>query len=182
MSPWRPAIRLPLEGLPGWEVRSWLPADAEALARAADNPAVARNLRDSFPHPYRVEHAREWIVAARVAQPATQFAIAIDGVVAGGIGLLPGRDIYRRSAELGYWRAEPYWGRGVATAAVRAVTAWAFPTLGLARIFAGVLEWNPASCRVLEKAGFTLEARMRRHVTKEGRTMDEFLYALVRGE
>ena len=177
-----PVMRLELPGLIGWAVRPWRSGDESDLVRHADNPAVARNLKDRFPSPYTRNDAREWISLCLKQTPATNFAITWNDAPAGGIGLTPGTDIFRRSAELGYWLGEPFWGRGVATAAVRAVTTWAFASLDLARIHAGVLEWNPASRRVLEKAGYVLEARLRRHVTKEGRTMDEFLYAKVREE
>ena len=88
--------------------------------------------------------------------------------------------MHRRSAEIGYWLGEPFWGRGIATLAVRAVTAHAFDTHDLTRVFACVFEWNPASARVLEKAGYTREATLRKSVFKDGRTIDQFLYAIVR--
>ena len=88
--------------------------------------------------------------------------------------------MYRRSAEIGYWLAEPFWGQGIATRAVRALSDWAFASFDLVRIFAAVFETNPASARVLEKAGFALEGRLRQSITKNGRTFDELLYARLR--
>ena len=99
------------------------------------------------------------------------------GVLAGGIGLLPGEDIHILTAEIGYWLGEPFWGRGLATAAVSAFTAHAFANLGLRRVFARVLDWNPASARVLEKCGYVLEGRLRRGAIKDGKVVDELLYA-----
>ena len=89
-------------------------------------------------------------------------------------------DVFRRSAEIGYWLGEGYWARGIVTEAVRAVTNYAFATFDLCRVYAGVFEWNPASARVLEKAGYEFECRMKKSVTKDGETIDELIYAIVR--
>jgi RimJ/RimL family protein N-acetyltransferase len=161
-------------------VRRFAPGDATSLAAAADNPRVARHLRDRFPSPYTLADARRWIDMVAEQDPPTSFAIATEGRVIGGIGLDPGEDVYRRSAELGYWLAEPYWGRGLATAAVRAVTDWAFANLDLIRVFARPMATNPASARVLEKAGYTLEGTLRAAVVKHGEVVDELVYAVVR--
>ncbi len=161
------------------EVRSWREDDARPLALHADNPKIWRNLRDAFPHPYTIEDARTFITMARSMDPETLFAIAVDGEVAGAIGYHLKTNVERISAELGYWLAEPFWGRGVTTEAVRAVTGHAVRTHGLSRVYAVPYEYNAASCRVLEKAGYTLEARMRRSALKEGRIVDQFLYAFV---
>jgi RimJ/RimL family protein N-acetyltransferase len=136
-------------------------------------------LRDAFPHPYTPADARRWIQGATSTKPATQFAIVVAGEAAGGIGLILGQDVYRCSAELGFWLGEPLWGRGIATEAVNAITEYAFATFDLCRIAARVFEGNVASRRVLEKAGFQLEGHLRKAVVKEGRTLDEFLYARV---
>jgi RimJ/RimL family protein N-acetyltransferase len=161
-------------------IRSWRRGDEASLVRHANNRDVWRNLRDQFPHPYTPADARRWIRAASRARPETAFAIAVDGAAVGGIGLRLRNDIYRRSAEIGYWLGEEFWGRGIATDAVRALTEWGFATFDLCRIFAGVFEWNPASMRVLEKAGYQLEGRLRKAVSKDGQTVDELLYAMVR--
>ena len=100
----------------------------------------------------------------------------------GGIGLELGSDIFQRSAEMGYWLGEPFWGRGIATEAVRAITNYAFSTFNLCRIYAGVFEWNPASMRVLEKAGYICEGRLKKSVFKDGRVIDQFLYAMTRAD
>jgi RimJ/RimL family protein N-acetyltransferase len=98
----------------------------------------------------------------------------------GGIGVIPQTDIYRRTAEIGYWLGEEFWGRGIMTEAVKAVTDWAFENFEICRIYAGVLEWNPGSMKVLEKAGYRFEARLRMAATKEDTTMDDFIYSVVR--
>lgn len=161
-------------------IRNWRRADAPSIARYANNYKIWRNVRDRFPHPYTLMDAEEWVRYASRETPELSFAIEVGGEAAGGIGLLLKEDIYRRTAEIGYWLGEPFWGRGIMTEAVRALTGHAFATFDLARIYAGVFESNPASMRVLEKAGYAFEARLRKAVTKEGRTMDEFIYAIVR--
>jgi [ribosomal protein S5]-alanine N-acetyltransferase len=166
--------------LPAFRIRSWRRGDEPSLARHADSEQLWRNVRDQFPHPYTLADAEAWVARASVAEPETQFAIEVDGEAAGGIGLFLQEDVARYSAELGYWLGEAHWGRGIMTAAVREFTEHAFRTFDLCRIYAIVFEWNPASRRVLEKAGYRLEGQMRRAAVKEGRVLDQFLYATVR--
>jgi RimJ/RimL family protein N-acetyltransferase len=161
-------------------IRSWRPDDAAALRLHADDRLVWVNLRDSFPHPYTDRDAREWVRLAAGQSPETHFALTNDDAVVGGIGIRIGDDVFRRSAEIGYWLGSPYWGRGIATAAVRALTAWAFEEHDLVRLWASVFAWNPASARVLEKAGYACEGRLRQSVIKDGLLTDQLLYARVR--
>jgi len=163
-----------------WQVRSFRPDDAEALARNANNRNVSRNIRDTFPYPYRLSDAREWIDFATRQSPETNFAIASDRELIGGIGITLQSDVNRHSAEIGYWLGEPHWGQGIATAALQAMTDWAFAEFDLVRLYGEVFEWNPASGRVLEKAGYELEGRLRRSIVKDGQIMDALLYAIVR--
>lgn len=150
--------------------------------RYANNRKVWINLRDSFPHPYTLTDAYAWTARCQAEATLTNFAISTAAWEAiGGIGLVLGTDVSKRSAEIGYWLGEPYWGQGIATLAVKAMVDYAFATFNLTRVHAFVFEWNPASARVLQKAGFTLEGRMRKSVTKDGQTVDSWLYALVRG-
>src|SRR5262249_56847751 len=121
-----------------------------------------------------------WIEIASIAVPLTNFAIEVDGEAAGAIGIVLGQDVHRRSAEIGYWLGEQYWGRGITSEAVRAVTEYAFSTFDLNRIWAGVFDRNGVSAHVLEKAGYSLEARLKSAVTKNSETLDELLYALVK--
>lgn len=161
-------------------VRSWRWGDEPSLVRHANNRKVWMNLRDRFPHPYTLQDAEQWLRLVHAAVPEANFAIAVDGLAAGGIGFALQEDVHRRSAEIGYWLGEEFWGRGIMTEAVRAVTAHAFATYDLCRIYAGVFEWNPASMRLLEKAGYSCEGRLRKSVTKDGKTLDQFLYAVIR--
>jgi RimJ/RimL family protein N-acetyltransferase len=161
-------------------IRSFRASDEASLVRHANNRKVWINLRDRFPHPYTLLDARSWIRTASAANPETHFAIDVKGEAIGGAGFTINDDVFRRSAEIGYWLGEEYWGRGIATATLKALTEYAFANYDLCRVYAGVFEWNAASARVLEKAGYRLEARLRRHVTKDGKTIDELLYASTR--
>ncbi len=161
-------------------IRSWRSEDVPALVRYANNRKIWLNLRDRFPHPYTAADAERWIRFAVQAEPETHFAIAVGEDAVGGIGLDLKRDVYRRSAEIGYWLGEPFWGRGITTAAVRAITEYAFVQFDVCRVYASIFEWNPASMRVLEKAGYVCEGRLRKSVTKDSHTIDELIYAVVR--
>ncbi len=163
-----------------YQIRSFHPDDAHALAKYANNRNVSRNLRDRFPHPYRIEDAEAWIGHAMGLEPQTIFAIASATEVIGSIGLELHDDVHRRSAQMGYWLGEPCWGRGIATLALKAATEYAFARFDLARLYAYVYEWNPASARVLEKAGYEYEGRLRKSVTKDGHTIGQWLYAMIR--
>lgn len=161
-------------------IRPWRRGDEESLTANANNYKIWRNVRDRFPYPYTLDVARDWVGLANQESPPSHFAIAVDGKAVGGIGLVFRDDINSCRAEIGYWLGEAYWGRGIVTEAVRALTVWAFDTFDLASIYAGVLEWNPASMRVLEKAGYKFEARLKKAMIKEGIVMDEFIYAVIR--
>jgi RimJ/RimL family protein N-acetyltransferase len=163
-----------------WHLRAYRAADLAALVKYADNPNVVRHLRDRFPHPYTVEAGRAWIASVCEQEPLVTFAIASATELIGGIGLELQQDVYRRSAELGYWLAEPYWGRGIVSAAVKAVLRYGFRELDLVRIYAGVFATNAPSARVLEKNGFAFEGRSRQAVYKHGELIDELRYAILR--
>lgn len=169
--------------LPVGVLRSWQTDDAAALVEAANNRKVAMNLRDMFPHPYTRADAESYLAVAAVGEQAERrFCIEVDGRAVGGIGLHPQGDINRLTAELGYWLAEPVWGRGIMSAAVPVIVAHGFKTLPLERIEAFVFANNPASARVLEKSGFTFEGRMRRNVIKDGQVLDSLVYSILREE
>jgi RimJ/RimL family protein N-acetyltransferase len=161
-------------------LRPWRAGDKDSLVRHADNRNVWRNLKDRFPHPYTAGDARAWIKRSSIERPFATLAIEVDGAAVGGVGIELGTDVFRRSAEIGYWLGEPFWGRGIATEALAAFTEYAFRHFDICRLEAGVFDWNPASMRVLEKNGYVLEGRARLSVTKDGRTGDRLLYALVR--
>jgi RimJ/RimL family protein N-acetyltransferase len=124
--------------------------------------------------------ARRWLAHALSANPETAFAIDIDGQSVGGIGFVLKQGAEARSAEIGYWLGEPYWGRGVTTECVRAVSSYVFETFPhICRLYAQVFPWNRPSMRVLEKAGFTHECILRKATMKSGEVIDLFQYSLI---
>lgn len=163
-------------------LRPWRVGDAGSLARYADNPHIARCMRDLFPSPYRPEDAIRFIIMATSSSRNIHLAIEVGGEAAGGIGIHRLEDVWCGTAEIGYWLAEPCWGRGIVTDAVRALMPVAFSLPGLVRLQAGVFSGNPASMRVLEKCGFFREAVHHNAVTKNGILMDEVLYVRFRDD
>ena len=166
----------------GWRLRRWRRDDVANLVRYANTRALWLNMRDDFPHPLTPAVAKEWVRVWAAEDRLTDFALARDGAAVGWIGLRFWSDERRRTADLAYWVGAPYRGRGLATAAVEAVTTYAFEEFAVDRLEASVWGWNPASARVLEKAGFALEGRLRRSVTRDGRTTDTLVYAKLRRE
>ena len=173
------ATRLPLAKPARAEVRSWKLSDADALVRHANNRNIWLNLRDAFPHPYSKRDARAFLKMVTERKPETMFAIAVGAEAVGGIGFVLHPDVERVSAEIGYWLAEPFWGRGIVTEALATVTAHAIEMHGLTRIYAVPFAWNAASCRVLEKAGYVLEGRLRKSAIKDGKLTDQLQYAFI---
>lgn len=160
-------------------IRDWRMADAASIAAYANNRKIWLNLRDAFPHPYTLADAEAFIAMVNAPDRVTVFAIATPSEAIGSIGLMPGEDVHRFTAEMGYWLAEPYWGKGIMTRAVKALTAYALGELKFRRIFAEPYATNPASAKVLEKAGFTCEGLLRANVFKDGQVLDQFLYSYI---
>ncbi|HIH03818.1 MAG TPA: GNAT family N-acetyltransferase [Methanoregulaceae archaeon] len=157
-------------------LRDWRPEDAASLARHADSPRIAATMRDGFPSPYTLEDARRFIATAAGSATNLFLAIEVDGEAAGGIGVHPFEDVYRRTAEIGYLLAESCRGRGIATDAVCALAPVAFERFGIVRLQAGVFSSNPASMRVLERCGFAREAVHKNAIWKRGLLLDEVVY------
>lgn len=173
-----PDLRIPFDG---GAVRAWRRDDAAGLVRLADDYEVWKNLGDLFPHPYTQRDAKWWLGGGSESRSELSLAIEVSEELAGGLGLkFPGDPIYRVTSEVGYWLGRDFWGRGVMTRVLNAFVPWAFERFDLERIEAGVFETNPASARVLEKAGFALESRQKRYVIKEERVLDRLLYARFR--
>lgn len=163
----------------GFILRPFAQSDAASIARHANNPKIAANVRDRFPNPYTLTDAQRFFAAA-TGDEETIFAIDVEGEAAGAVGLIPGTDIERCAAEIGYWLGERYWGRGITTEAIQTITDWAFPHFELTRIFAKPFVENIGSIRALEKCGYLCEGRMRRAAIKNGVIRDFYLYAKVR--
>lgn len=158
-------------------IRDWRLDDAKSLAKHANNRKVWLTLRDRFPHPYGIDDAKNFIERAMSNQPEKNFCIEIDGFAVGGIGLRLGEDVYRLTAEFGYWLSEDFWGEGIMSEVVPAFVDYCFANFLLNRMFASAYANNPASARVLEKAGFVFEGRLRKNVIKDGQILDSLLYA-----
>jgi ribosomal-protein-alanine N-acetyltransferase len=163
-----------------YKLRPWEISDLESLVRYANNPNIAKFLTDAFPHPYTIENGKAFIEFANKDNPIHIFAIEINGQAAGAIGIHPQYDIHRKNAELGYWLAEPFWGHGIITKAVIEMVAFAFKSYDINRVFARPYGTNKASQRVLEKAGFKLEAKIDKCLYKNGEFIDELIYAVRR--
>ena len=163
-------------------LRQWRREDAADVLRYANNDKIARNLRDAFPFPYILTDAENFVNSCVEADESRQLfrAIEVDGRAVGSISLCLGSDVYRMTAELGYWLAEEYWGRGIMTEAVKRVCGeGAQRWEDMVRIYAEPFAHNTASRRVLEKAGFTLEGVLRRSVFKRNEVHDSCMYALL---
>jgi len=161
------------------KLRGLRKSDAVRLVELANNSKVSENLRDGFPHPYTLEDAERFLRNCMDQNPLTIFAIEYKGEYVGNVGLVPGQDVYRKSAEIGYFIGEPYWNKGVASIAVNLLTEYGFNKLGMVRIHAGVFEYNMASMRVLEKCGFEKEGVYKKAVFKKNRIWDEVRYSKI---
>lgn len=163
----------------GLKIRPFDESDAKVLAELCNNRKIWNNLRDYIPSPYTEADAHAFIQHCRQESPQYTFAIEYNGRFVGSIGLVRQTDVYRMSAEIGYWIGEPYWRQGIATRAVRLITGYGFDTLGLVRIFAGVFGFNAGSQRVLEKAGYKLECVFEKAIIKNDTLCDEYRYGLL---
>ncbi|MDP3914022.1 MAG: GNAT family protein [Bacteroidota bacterium] len=156
----------------------WKASDAESLVKYAGNPKITRFMSDGFSQISTPEGAANFIKFANSGFEKIYRAIEMNGEVVGGIGISVQADIYRKNAELGYWLAEPFWGRGIISKAIPLIVAEAFETFEISRIFAKPFHTNFASHRVLEKSGFMLEAVLKQAVYKNGEYLDEYIYAI----
>lgn len=165
-----------------FELRAWRDSDAKDLAAALSNQKILNNLRDGIPYPYTEEDAASYISAMEKADPNTTFAITVEDRAVGSIAVFRQGNIHAQTAELGYYLAEEYWGKGIMTEAVRRLCGRIFTETDILRIYAEPFSYNVGSRRVLEKAGFRFEGLLRCNAVKHGRVEDMALYALTRGE
>ena len=164
------------------KLRKWKMEDAQQLSEMLNNQKILANLRDGLSFPYTIDDAKEYIKAMLDADQDQTFAYAItdEKRVIGSTGVFRKDNIHFQTAELGYYIAEPDWGQGHGTRAVKQIGELIFETTDIIRIFAEPFARNLGSCRILEKAGFQLEGILRKNALKNGRTEDMKLYALVR--
>lgn len=159
-------------------LRKWTKADLGSLMKHANNINIAKNLTDAFPHPYTILSAEAYLNIANGMNPAGIFAIDVNGEAVGSIGIYQQTDIHAMNAEMGYWLSEDYWGQGIMTGAIKEMVRYGFDTFDITRIFARPFGTNNASQRVLEKAGFTLEAHFEKTLLKNGEFVDELVYGI----
>lgn len=162
------------------KLREFENSDCFRLAELCNNKNIWNNVRDIFPSPYTQKDAEFFIGLCNSSHPATTFAIELHSELVGCIGLELQTDIHKKSAEIGYWIGEPFWGKGIASQAVLLMVEYGFEKFGLNRIYAGVYDYNKASCRVLEKSGFQLEGILRKAVYKNECFFDEYRYAIIK--
>ncbi len=161
-------------------IRTWLESDAAALQKHANNVNISKYLFDRFPYPYQLSDAEKFISSKLDQDPVVNFAIEINGEVAGGIGLEFRQDVYRKTPLLGYWLSEQHWGKGIMPEAVKLVTDYAFDNLEVICIIANTFGNNPKSMKVLEKAGFVRQGVIKQCAVKYGDVFDEHVFALHR--
>lgn len=161
-------------------IRPWKSRDIPRLVQLANNPRVAANLLNAFPHPYGRKNAIAFLKWVHSEVPPHILAIEYNGEAVGSIGLHPQQDVFAHNMEMGYFIGEPYWGKGIATSAVKLMVEYGFNTFAVERIFARPFGTNEGSRRVLEKAGFTFEARLEKTIYKNGVYLDELIFAVRR--
>ena len=159
------------------KLRKWKETDLDSLVKYANNHNVAKWLTNGFPHPYTIEDGKSYLSMIANDNPTKVFAIDVNGEAVGSIGIFPQTDIHEKCAEMGYWLAEEYWGQGIMTKTIQEIVSYGFQTFDIVRIFARPFSTNLKSQRVLEKAGFTLEAKLKKALFKNGEYMDELIYA-----
>ena len=167
-------------GIDGWCLRAWRDVDAPALAQHAGNLNVWRWMSDSFPHPYTLEIAEQWVTRGHIDFGGDNWAIAFNGEAVGGCGIVQQEAHLRCNAEVGCWLAEAHWGRGIVTRIAKALVTRAFENPQITRLHAPIHAGNARSMGVAQKAGFTLESIQRRSAIKAGQVIDRHVYALVR--
>ncbi|HYH16377.1 MAG TPA: GNAT family protein [Flavisolibacter sp.] len=164
-----------------YNLREWNLDDSASLAMHANNIRIWNNVRDYFPHPYSMEDGIAFISQVlSKAKPPTDFAIEIAGKAVGGIGIVPNHDVERITAEIGYWLGESFWNKGIMTDVIKDVVQYTFTNFSITKLYAPVFEFNRASMRVLEKAGFIREAILHKAAVKNDKVIDLHYYALFK--
>lgn len=158
-------------------LREWKKSDAAALAKIANNKKIWDNVRDRLPHPYTKKDAKEWLaLVKKQKEPATTFCIEADGELAGSIGFTLKEDVFRKTVEIGYFVGEEYWGKGIATEAIRQMVDYIQKKFDVIRIYAEVFDFNKPSMKALEKNGFYLECIRRKAAIKNNVIVDDYVW------
>lgn len=160
-----------------FRLRKWCAEDLEDLVKYANNYNIAKNLTNQFPYPYLKSDGENYLKMIACDTPVKIFAIEVEGHAVGSIGIFPQADIHCKNAEIGYWLAEPFWGKGIMPRAIEEIVKYGFETFDIDRVFARPFGRNKGSQRVLEKAGFVLEARFEKVLFKNKDYEDELIYA-----
>ena len=163
-------------------LKKWDLSDAADLAMVISNQKIQNNLRDGLPYPYTEEDGRDFIsyILSSKEEDTFAFAIEMNGKVIGSIAVHRQGNIHRQTAELGYYLAEEYWGKGIMTEAVKQICEYVFKKSDIIRIYAEPFAYNLASCRVLEKAGFHFEGILRSNAVKNGKIIDMKMYSRLK--
>ena len=160
------------------KLRDYVAADTDRFSELANNENVSRYLIYTFPYPYTRENAALWIATGSRENNAVTKAIEYRGELVGTVGITPQQGWKEHTAEIGYWVGESYWGRGIATEALRTMSDLVFANMKYKKLFAPVLGPNRASMRVLEKCGYTLEGILKQEVSKGGEYFDGHYYSM----
>ena len=163
-------------------LRRFYDDDAALLAGLVNNKKVWDNLRDYIPYPYNTVDAVAFIKQTQTENPQMSFAIEYDTQFCGAIGLIGQSDVYKRTAEIGYWLGEPYWNKGIATASVKLLTAYALDTLDFIRVHTGVFEYNIGSMKVLTKNGYEKDGIFKKSILKNGKIFDEHRFSKIKSD
>src|SRR4030095_2175480 len=158
-------------------LRAWTIKDLDKLVLYANNKKIFDNLTDAFPYPYTREDGIKFIETTSTESPIKVLAVIFNDEAIGSIGIFPDVDVHRKNAQIGYWIAEPFWGRGIGTEAILHIVDYGFKTFDIERIYALAYGRNKASQRVLEKAGFKIEAKLEKTIFKNNEFLDEIIYA-----
>lgn len=163
-----------------YKLRDWKISDVDALVKHANNYNIAKWFTNVFPYPYTENDGKAYLEFVSQESHSKIFAIEVNGEAVGSIGIFPQSDVHGKNAEIGYWLSEAYWGHGIMTKAIQEIVDYGFANFDIVRIYARPFSTNKGSQRVLEKAGFKLEARLEKALYKNDEYMDELIYSKLK--
>ncbi|PCI98523.1 MAG: GNAT family N-acetyltransferase [Flavobacteriales bacterium] len=164
------------------KLRELVSHDKFVISTLLNNKKIWDNLRDYIPFPYAVEDADEFIEFTKTKKPIQNFGIDYNGEICGVISIIVQEDIYQKTAEIGYWIGEEYWGNGIGTESIKLITEYGFQKLNIERIHAGIFAYNKASMTILEKNGYKKEGVFKKAIFKNGLFFDEHRYAIIKSK